>query len=320
MTELMDRAVPPYEGTGDWGAVLRDAGAGRRRARLRPVLAFAAIAAALVVAWQAAAPSSTIDRALAAAGDGRVLHLVFEGSLPKQLIDLRTGARRELRSRHEVWFDPSTGARERETFQGVVQWHSLNSTSPGREIDTSLAQGYRDALRSGSAKVVGDTDSVYWIRISPGHVVAVSRDSYRPVSMRVGDMPETQILTYETLDAMPRDFAPGRPAPNRRGGRISLAEAARILGRAPLWPGPGRPEARRLGDDGVELRGGGLVVSQSATAGDAVTTLAGVRGYVPPEGSVLVEGTIGLLRTGGLVVAIHAADEGRILSAARALS
>ena len=207
MSELMERAVPPYTGTGDWGAVLRDAGTARRRARLRPALAFAVILAALVVAWQAGSPS-TIDRALAAAGDGRVLHLVFEGSLPKQLVDLDTGAREELRGTHEVWFDPATGARERETFAGVLQWESLNATGHGREIYSSLATGYRDALRSGSAKVVGETESVYWIRISPGHDVAVSRADYRPVSMRVGDMPETQILTYETLHEMPSAVAP----------------------------------------------------------------------------------------------------------------
>ena len=47
MSELMDRAVPPYSGTGDWGAVLQDAGAARHRTRLRPALAFAVIAAAL---------------------------------------------------------------------------------------------------------------------------------------------------------------------------------------------------------------------------------------------------------------------------------
>jgi hypothetical protein len=313
MSELMERAVPPHTGTGDWGTVVRDAGPAHRR----PALAFAVVVAALVVAWQVAAPSSTIDRALAAAGDGRVLHLVFEGSVPKQLVELRTGSRRELRGIHEVWFDPATGARERETFGGVVQWTSLNTTDHGREIYSSLGTGYRDALRSGSAQVVGENGSVYWIRISPGHDVAVSRDTYRPVSLRVRGMPETRILTYETLREMPAAPAPQLPTQPRAGGRISLAEAERVLGRAPLWPGTGRPVARRLGTDAVELRGGDVVISQSAS--DAVAYLAGVRGYLPPEGSVLLEGAIGLMRAGGLVVAIHAADEGRILSIARSL-
>jgi hypothetical protein len=315
MSGLMERAVPPHTGTGDWGAVLRDAGAARRPARLPPALALAVIAAALLVAWQAGSPS-TIDRALAAAGDGRVLHLVFEGAMPKTLVDLQTGERTELRGTHEVWFDPATGARERETFEGVLQWASLNATGHGRDIYSSLGAGYADALRSGRAKVVRETDSVYWIRISPGHEVAVSRDTYRPVSLRVGGMPETRIVAYERLDAMPRQFSPTvDPGPRAAGGRISLAEAEGVLGRKPLWPGPGRPVARTLGADAVELRGGDLVISE----GDSVTSLVGVRGYVPPAGSVLLEGAIGLMRVDGLTLAIHAADEARILSTARSL-
>ncbi len=137
--------------------------------------------------------------------------------------------------------------------------------------------------------------------------------------MRVRDMPETRILTYETLRELPAAPAPQLPPqPRAGGGRISLAEAERVLGRAPLWPARGGPVVRSLGTDAVELRGGDVVISQSA-AGDAVAYLAGVRGYLPPEGSVLMEGAIGLMRAGGLVVAIHAADEGRILSIARSL-
>ena len=319
MSELMERAVSPYTGTGDWGAVLRDAGAARRRARLRPALAFAVVVTALVVAWQAGSPS-TIDRALAAAGDGRVLHLVFEGSMPKQLVDLDTGAREELRGTHEVWFDPATGARERETFAGVLQWESLNTTGHGREIYSSLATGYRDALRSGNAKVVGETESVYSIRISPGHDVAVSRENYRPVSMRVGDMPETRILTYETLRAMPSAVAPVLPPEPRTGGGGSRCRR-RSRRSAASRCGPGRAVRWRAGSATTpsSSEAASSSISQSATTSDAVTTLAGVRGYVPPEGSILLEGTIGLLRTGGLVVAIHALDEQRILSAARSL-
>ena len=218
-----------------------------------------------------------------------------------------------------MWFDPATGARERETFGGVVQWTSLNTTGHGREIYSSLGTGYRDALRSGSAQVVGETDSVYWIRISPGHDVAVSRETYRPVSLRVGDMPETRILTYETLREMPsarRAAAPARSpvraAVGSRSPRPSACSGARRCGRARAGPWCAASARTR-----VELRGGDVVISQSAS--DAVAYLAGVRGYLPPEGSVLMEGAIGLMRAGGLVVAIHAPDEGRILSPARSL-
>ena len=93
MRELLDRAVPPYAGpTGDWSAVLDDAGvAPRRRSRLRPALAVAvlATAAALAVAWPfSAGPTSVVERALAATGTGDVLHLVLESEEPKTLVDL----------------------------------------------------------------------------------------------------------------------------------------------------------------------------------------------------------------------------------------
>jgi hypothetical protein len=47
--------------------------------------------------------------------------------------------------------------------------------------------------------------------------------------------------------------------------------------------------------------------------------LAGVRGYLPPEGSALLAGPVALLRSHGLVVAIHAPDEEMALAVARVL-
>ena len=223
------------------------------------MLAFAAVAAVLglVLTFGGSSPS-TIDRALAAAGDGHVLHLVTESDLPKTLVDLESGERRELRGRHEVWFDPRTGARERETFEGVLQWESLNNSPHGREIYASLGTGYRDALRSGKAKVVGETADVYWINISPGHDVAVSRESYRPVSMRVGGPRDAHPRpTRRCARCRPRRRRavplPQR-APGPGGEEISLREAERVLGRAPLWAGSERPVVRRT-EGGVTLEG-----------------------------------------------------------------
>jgi hypothetical protein len=315
MNELLDRAVAPYTGpAGDWERVLRDA----RVVRLRPLLAFAAAAAAalgLVLAFGGGSPS-TIDRALAAAGDGRILHLVTESSLRKTVVDLQSGERRELRGRHEVWFDPRTGARERETIEGVLQWVAINTSPHGREIYTSLGTGYREALRSGTAKVVGETAAVYWINIAPRHDVAVSRETYRPVSLRVGGH-ETRILTYETLHSMPPsgDLPPTPLPPGTRGEEISLREAKRVLGRAPLWAGGERPVIKTTGG-GVTLEGREVLI----TVGDErVALLAGLRAYKPPKGTVVIEGRIGVLHRDGLFVAIHAPSEDGILSAARAL-
>ena len=47
--------------------------------------------------------------------------------------------------------------------------------------------------------------------------------------------------------------------------------------------------------------------------------LVGVRGYTPPEGTALVAGTQALLRSNGLVVAVHAPDEEMAIAVAREL-
>jgi hypothetical protein len=122
VTELLDRAVVPYTGRlGDWDAVLRDAGVVRRRLTIRAAVAFAAVAAIVV-------------------------HLVTESGLPKTVVDLRTGARREVRARDEVWFDPQAGFRERETFEGVVQWDTSIEAArmhPHTGIGVAVAKGRR---------------------------------------------------------------------------------------------------------------------------------------------------------------------------------
>jgi hypothetical protein len=111
-------------------------------------------AAGIVAFWPAGGTGgSVLDRALAATGDGQVLHLVYEGELHRTLVDLETGERTEMRSQHEVWFDPVAGLRETESFDGVVQF----DTSPGPDempehatsVYSSLGAGYREALDPG---------------------------------------------------------------------------------------------------------------------------------------------------------------------------
>jgi hypothetical protein len=359
LAELLDELVPPYEGAGDWSSVLRDAGL-ERRPRRRPyrlaaVVAFAAAVAAAVAFWPAGGSGpSVLDRALAATGDGQVLHLVYEGELPRTLVDLETGVRTEMRSQHEVWFDPKAGLRETETFDGVVQFDvSLGPDEMSEHaisVYSSLGTGYREALESGQAEVVGEDTiegaAVYWIRIEQGHDVAVSRDTFEPRYIRVtqNEIPAlTRIVTYETLsagsaplDAAPPTAGPANVAPEY-GAEVNLAEAAAILGRQPVWAGSslhGFPldSVRELSlptpdraMPGVSLVYGEtqaaphVAIIEAASLAEGLTMLVGVRGYAPPEGTALVAGTQALLRSNGLVVAMHAPDEKTAIAVARSL-
>jgi hypothetical protein len=359
VAELLDSIAPPRERAGDWSRVLRDAGvAPRPRSRrlsfrLGAVAAAAAAIAVAVAAWPAGGPGPTVvERALAALGEGRVLHFVYETDPPKALVDLRTGQRTEVRAEHEVWFDPQAGLRETERFDGVVQFDVFLATGEvsehARALYAGLGEGYRDALESGRATVVGedvvDGTPVYWIRTEQGpetHDVAVSRDTYAPAYIRIeqnGTTALTRIVSYETLEAgsAPLDGAPptgADPGLGTYGPAAELAGGAALLGAEPVWAGEsvhGFPlesvRELRLPAEGGEVTGLSLAygtpgsphveISQAAEIVDGLTMLAGVRGYVPPEGSALVAGSMALLRSNGLVVAIHAPDEEMALAVA----
>ena len=47
--------------------------------------------------------------------------------------------------------------------------------------------------------------------------------------------------------------------------------------------------------------------------------LAGLRGYAPPEGTLVLEGMSGVMGSGRLFVAVHAADQETAIAVARAL-
>jgi hypothetical protein len=333
MRELIEHAVPAYTGpVGDWAAVLRDAGVRNRRRRARFALAAAVAAAAVLAVVWPGSPPTIAERALAATGSGGVLHIVTDADLPKVFVNLETGERREVRGLREVWFDPEHGMRQRETFEGVVQSDvSMTSIHPhAREVYSSLGAGYRDALESGRARVVGedtvDGTPVYWIRVVPGHQVAVSRDTYRPVHFRIlGEPPlETRILEYENVETAPLQAGSVSPAGGiaEDRGPITLREAESLLGRPPVGTGERPLSVRRIdlgGVPGVSLDYGDVQITQAAEATDDLTMLAGVRSYVPPEGTLLLEMMAGLMRSHGLVVAIHAPDQETAIEVARAV-
>jgi hypothetical protein len=358
VAELLDPIVPRYEGAGDWDRVVHDAGATRRplHAPLRLAVALAAMVAiaGVVAFWPTSGSSpSVLDRALAATGTGQVLHLVYEIDPPHALVNLETGERTEIHGRHEVWFDPQNGLRDTETFDGVVQSDSVFAAGDvpahATDIYASLGAGYRSALESGDAQVVGenvvDGMPVYWIRIADGHDVAVSRETYKPVTVRVtqgGEAMLDRIVTYETVASgtAPLDAPATTRGPTdvgaQPGDEIELTDARDLLGREAVWAGAnlhGFPlssarELRLSTDDGsvtgVSLFYGSASmphaeINEAATPAEGLTMLAGVRNYAPPEGTALLSGSTALLRSNGLVVAIVAPDETMAMLVARAL-
>jgi hypothetical protein len=270
--EKLDLLTPETERLPHWDAVLRDARPSRARwaaPRLAIVGAVVALAALVAVApWRESEPTGILDRALAAVGDGEVLHVVFRGEWGGTVVDLETGKRTPAYGEREVWYDPKRDlVHQVSRLGGVVEHDSLYERNPKDEELTALWQQYRGALEGGTARVVGqdviDGVPVHWIIVRSqmlpdvadnkdhewAQQVAVSQETYKPVAMRYTrdrKAPEgvtERILRYETVSVEEANFTkPQEPSLDGmafREGRepIQLEEAADVLGRTPYWLG-----------------------------------------------------------------------------------
>jgi hypothetical protein len=262
----------------------------RRLVLLAPATAVivAVVVAVLVAPWRDS-PLAT-ERALAALGHLPVIHAVMEHSPPRQsVIHLASGRERLEATRWEFWYDD-----ERDLLRGRLSvggkplpWTEYLHTPEGfftdrgvrrdqmrpPQLDPALetfASGYREALDSGEATVVGeevvdDREAVILrFALPPGpsgeqrsEEVAVDADDYRPLRFRFSSnaVPWSEaprVVEIETIPRDPRDFEPpgsSEPRPAGQTGvderRLTPAEAATALGRPVFWPG------RAV--DGVEL-------------------------------------------------------------------
>jgi len=270
---LLDELTPTYDGrVGDWGRVVADA---RRPARLLRwrvgVFAVAvAAAAALVLSWPFGGRNGTVlDRALAAVGNGPVMHATLRGEWGGTLVDLSTGARSPVYGEDEIWFDNATGrTHEIERLGGVVQDEEVFKPNKPEAEFIALGREYRQALETGTARIAGedsiDGEPVVWITIHSellpdvadgrdhewAQQVAVSQRTYRPVALREmrdgRPTPETlqRVLNLELIARDPADFSTSRPSRDGtafRQGREQIAreQAPTVLGRTPLWLGAG---------------------------------------------------------------------------------
>ncbi|MGD0272808.1 MAG: hypothetical protein ABSB96_03660 [Gaiellaceae bacterium] len=279
---LVDRSNHP-----DWEDVVRRAEepaqaagpvlAGRSKRsrfarRLVPVFALAATALAigLIAPWRHG--PSIVDRALAAIGNGPVIHAVLRMKTGFTFIDLATGKETPQLETIEIWYD---GERRYEHWKGRVdngpRFDTLETPTGftnelGRfpattrlrpKLDPGLAGfvGYRSALENGTARVVGkgtvNGHDVTWIEIPVTKQwtdrVAVDNGSSLPVRIEeinrvAGPVGGFDVLSIETLQEGDGNFTPPKIGPRRevwepgKGIPVSSSEAATALPGA-LWNG-----------------------------------------------------------------------------------
>lgn len=270
----LDREYPRLDdNTADWDEVVRRASTPPPRRRGRATLLVLAGATAVAVAVALIAPwrteTSILDRAAAAIGTGPVIHVVLRADAKAERVDLASGRSRPVYDEQELWWDPARGYHEIDRFDGRAYVDNLSRTIPPPERDPiplGFASGYRDALESGRAKVLGDGEivghKVTWIRFyadggseGPTFDVAVDRKTAKPVFARYTVAGDRRVqfgrlvILAESLPAGQGDFAP-EPVPPRMkiqilyggvgsgpGKPVSARRAESILGRAPLWLG-----------------------------------------------------------------------------------
>jgi hypothetical protein len=271
LKSTLDRLVPEAAAEGDWERVLADAQR-RNHRRLALVLPGAAAAAIAVIAlaWPTTSRSPTVlDFALAAVGDGPVIHVVTRSDFGTSIVNLRTGKVTQQFAEFELWYDPDRGVHTVTRVGGrVTSDGTVPKEAVGRSIEQyrGLLNRYRDELASGRAKVVAkgkvNGRPVIWIRIrgqwlsdTDGYYhlfaqeVAVDRDNYEPVYSRYtrdGHSPSggggELFLKLETLPAGAGTFAPAKGraiyAGTEAARSLSRRELGSIFGSPAPWLGP----------------------------------------------------------------------------------
>jgi hypothetical protein len=264
--EVLDRACPERPGiAGDWPAVLRDATSAhtvrrRRRRLLALALPFAA-ALSLGAFWPFGGGNEVVGRAfaaraLAAVGDGPVLHVVARLESPGWVVDLATGRREKPYAIVEEWYEPGSGLREKvlRSNAGYVSGSiTAHSSAAGSFVDVlrGFAKRYEAVLRERRAEVSGHGTvfgrRVVWIRFRPAgaYEVALDERTYRPLYVRSRGTSGVQVVSIDTRPSVPRSVAavpiPDESDPPMYGedldGPLTGPQAAALLGEPAVWLG-----------------------------------------------------------------------------------
>ena len=253
----------------------------RRRPLRRPrllalVAALAVVAVALTLVPDRDGEHPLLSEALAAIGRRPVIHARIEARLPQNdVVDLATGRAEPQTVSIEYWFDEPlrrlrtvlrrsgvTVEEFLETPEGSVSGGGPVQTAPGSRpaLDPALAgfvTGYRDALRSGEARVVAKGTlggrKVVWLQFDTGasrQRVAVDAGTYTPISIvpvdpqgRPSEL-SWRVRVVETVARVEASFvAPTLRAPRpirgdvRESRPVSSAQAVEVARWPALWLG-----------------------------------------------------------------------------------
>jgi hypothetical protein len=227
-----------------------------RRALSRAVAVFAVGAAALVAVllWPGGGGGNhgILDRALAAIGKGRVLHLVVRMPIGAELVNIRTGRTIVPSYVVESWSDrKSTRFHVIFRFGGRIVGEALGPGFTLGKVDPAYAAlwtGYRQALADGSAKIEREGmlfgHRVYWLtfpalRNGPAkNEVAIDRSTYQPLDFRVrlagGRQLDNRVLLARTEPFSAAAFTRQSSRPNPVSGAASHSSG--VVG-VPAQPG-----------------------------------------------------------------------------------
>ena len=197
--------------------------------RFAAIAAVAAGIAAALLLWPSGGGNNILGRALAAMGNGPVLHLRMEAPTGDVLVNLESGRRIVETMQIEIWSD-----RNFERAHLVVRVRGLaadlllpdDATAPGTTVGpvdpaySAFWTGYRQALANGGAKLEGedtvDGHDVYWLRFPSveqgreGTEVAIDRHTYKPVVIRNsapgGRHQDMRVIVAETIAYRASDF------------------------------------------------------------------------------------------------------------------
>lgn len=223
------------------------------------VTAAAALALAVALALQAGGRGPSLsDRALAALGHERVLHvLVARSAEDDRTVELSTGRQVPARVSVESWFDERTGRlrvvqrRNGSLVADSVGTIGARARKADWRLDPALKQlltGYRTALRNGLVRDLGrdvvDGHRVRWLGLRSGERIAVDADSHVPLLIERRDGTRWSVVQIRSVRLSGADLRASRSPPTRpSGGAVlrresgTLSVAARLLGVPALWPG-----------------------------------------------------------------------------------